>query len=826
MKHARSIIGGLACGLLPAALFASAAVQPIVTELEFPTYCFSDPDPVPRTESPLYPYFRFDGSTEKSMPRKWKAVILENEKIKVTMLPEIGGKVWGAEDKASGKAFLYYNHVVKFRNIALRGPWCSGGIEFNFGITGHAPTSATPVDWLVRTNADGSASYFAAATEYINRTTWQVEVRLAPGEEHFTMRTVWFNGTDVEMPLYHWMNAAFPLSPNAEFVFPGRNYVGHPGDAHAWPVDDAGRDLSVYSNNAFGSNKSYHVINGDNRIFGIWWPEIGMGAVHRNARYGKFGRKIWLWSLARSGAIWEDLLTDNDGQYAELQSGRAFQQPRLPCDKTPFKIPPFVPGSTECFDETWGVVHSRDDFGRPETNVRPRPVEMPKDFDWNSPQGLYIRGVQMIRDRNDIGGGERLLKTALESDGCFVPALDALSSLALRQTRYADAVSYAERALAIDTYDGPANLSAGLAALAQNDIPTAKERLGAAAFAPELRAVAFARLARIALREKDWREALSLSDRALASNAMSLDALWSRAVALRKAGRLEEARRFVADKLASMPLFHALRYECGKTGGKDDFRTFVRGEFPHETFMDLASWYLEAGQEEEARELLGFAGERPLPLLWLAFMDRDIAALRHVAALPAAFEFPFRSDMLPALEWAAQENIGWKFKWYLALFRAANGAAEAADALLEACGQVPDDAAFYLYRAGRRVGERRLADALAAERCGGGWRAGLMRCKCETDAGETAAALATAERIVKEYPDVNQVKLAYARALLAAKRYADCVKYLERIVILPSEYGENANDIWRAACHALGENAKAESWPENLGAGKPYPQAN
>ena len=86
--------------LMSGALFASAPVQPIVTELEFPTYGFSDPDPVPRTESPLYPYFRFDGSAEKSAPRKWKAVILENEKIKVTMLPEIGGKVWGAEDKA------------------------------------------------------------------------------------------------------------------------------------------------------------------------------------------------------------------------------------------------------------------------------------------------------------------------------------------------------------------------------------------------------------------------------------------------------------------------------------------------------------------------------------------------------------------------------------------------------------------------------------------------------------------------------------------------------------------------------------------------------
>ena len=145
MKHTYAIRNSILCSLITAAWSASAAVQPIVTELEFPTYGFSDPDPVPRTESPLYPYFRFDGSSEKSAPRKWKAVILENEKIKVTMLPEIGGKVWGAEDKASGKAFIYYNHAVKFRNIALRGPWCSGGIEFNFGITGHAPTSATPV---------------------------------------------------------------------------------------------------------------------------------------------------------------------------------------------------------------------------------------------------------------------------------------------------------------------------------------------------------------------------------------------------------------------------------------------------------------------------------------------------------------------------------------------------------------------------------------------------------------------------------------------------------------------------------------------------------
>ena len=140
----------------------------------------------------------------------------------------------------------------------------------------------------------------------------------------------------------------------------------------------------------------------------------------------------------------------------------------------------------------------------------------------------------------------------------------------------------------------------------------AKERLGVATFASELRPAAFAKLARIALREKDWREAQRLSDRALAANALSLDALWSRAVALRKAGRTDDARRFAAATLSGLPLFHVLRYEAGKVGGKDDVRAFVRGEFPHETFMDMAAAYLEAGLNEEVRELLGFAGEHPL----------------------------------------------------------------------------------------------------------------------------------------------------------------------------------------------------------------------
>ncbi|MBL0110582.1 MAG: DUF5107 domain-containing protein [Saprospiraceae bacterium] len=85
---------------------------------------------------------------------------MENQYIKLMILPEIGGKIWAAWDKASGEAFIYNNQVVKFRDVAMRGPWTSGGIEANYGIIGHTPNCATPVDYKTQSNADRSVKLF------------------------------------------------------------------------------------------------------------------------------------------------------------------------------------------------------------------------------------------------------------------------------------------------------------------------------------------------------------------------------------------------------------------------------------------------------------------------------------------------------------------------------------------------------------------------------------------------------------------------------------------------------------------------------------------
>src|SRR5688572_28860796 len=124
----------------------------------FTTYPFSDPDPIPDMTK-IYPYYRFDGYTDKPVQKQWKVVELENDYIKVMILPEVGGKIWAAIEKSTGKSFIYYNHTVKFRDVAMRGPWTSGGIEPNYGIIGHTPNCATPVDYITMKKKNGRVSW-------------------------------------------------------------------------------------------------------------------------------------------------------------------------------------------------------------------------------------------------------------------------------------------------------------------------------------------------------------------------------------------------------------------------------------------------------------------------------------------------------------------------------------------------------------------------------------------------------------------------------------------------------------------------------------------
>ncbi len=324
--------------LLVLLLIGAACEAATLTERQetIKTYPFGAPDPVAilarsglgGRHARIYPYSFIDRFSSKAVDQTWTAVHLENPYIKVSVLPQVGGKVWAAVEKSTGREFVYTNQVLRFREIALRGPWTSGGIEFNFGVVGHAPTCATPVDYCLREGPDGSVTCIVGTMDLASRTRWSVAVTLAPDKAYFETRAFWYNPTAVNQSYYVWMNGAVEVSEDLQNLLPGQQHIGHNFSVplRPWPRDTGGRDLSWYRNNRFGSHKSYFTVGQYKNVYGGYRHDAEFGFGHW-ARYDDVpGQKLWLWALSRQGGIWEDLLTDTDGQYVEPQAGRLFNQ--------------------------------------------------------------------------------------------------------------------------------------------------------------------------------------------------------------------------------------------------------------------------------------------------------------------------------------------------------------------------------------------------------------------------------------------------------------------------------------------------------------------
>lgn len=321
------------------------------------TYPYNDPNPVPiltERRDEIFPYHSFQGYSVKGTVQKWDVVKLENDYIQVWVMPSDGGKVWGAIEKSTGKEFIYRNEVMKYRNISMRGPWTSGGIELNFGFIGHNPSTCVPVDYKMTENPDGSVSCIVGNYDLPSRTKWYVEVRLQKDKAYFDTYAMWINPTPLNQTYYNWMTGAAVVTDDLEFQYPGTAEIGHGGEFGLWPVNKAGRDVSWYKNNNFESSKSYHVVGEYNDFMGGYYHNSQFGYGHYALYDDMPGHKLWLWSLARDGGIWEQLLTDSDGQYMEFQAGRMHNQyGGTSAFKTPISQTPFNPGLTDRWHEIW-----------------------------------------------------------------------------------------------------------------------------------------------------------------------------------------------------------------------------------------------------------------------------------------------------------------------------------------------------------------------------------------------------------------------------------------------------------------------------------------
>ncbi len=319
------------------------------------TYPFTSPNPIPilTQDTRLYPYHSFSGYDSEGTPKEWEAIKMENDHIEIYVLPGVGGKIWGAIDKKNGQEFIYKNEVLKFRNIALRGPWTSGGIEFNFGVIGHTPSTASPVDYYTRYNKDGSISTFVGTMDLPSRTEWRVEIKLDEKNANFTTNAFWYNATPSSQSYYNWMTAAASAEKDLELIFPGDRYLKHSGEVSSWPIDNKKRNLSLYENNSFEGHKSYHVVGHWKNFFGGYYHSKDYGFGHWSHHDKMPGQKLWLWALSDEGKIWENHLTDDDGQYIEFQAGRQLVQFSPDNKFNPLKKASFNPLDTDIWSEVW-----------------------------------------------------------------------------------------------------------------------------------------------------------------------------------------------------------------------------------------------------------------------------------------------------------------------------------------------------------------------------------------------------------------------------------------------------------------------------------------
>ncbi|HZD58160.1 MAG TPA: DUF5107 domain-containing protein, partial [Anaerolineales bacterium] len=216
-------------------------VRTSIEEITLPTYALlgENPNPVFRSQygvAHIYPYTLQDEIARKSTNITYRALVLENRYLRVTVLPGLGGRVYSVYDKVSEREVFYRNPVIKFSPLAIRGAFFSGGVEFSFPVA-HAPTTADPVNWDIRQEVDGSASISIGGIEHISGMCWTIKLSLYPDRCALAQDVRLYNPTPIPGRYHYWTNASLDSDDQTEFVYPLQRVRSYEfAGTASWPV--------------------------------------------------------------------------------------------------------------------------------------------------------------------------------------------------------------------------------------------------------------------------------------------------------------------------------------------------------------------------------------------------------------------------------------------------------------------------------------------------------------------------------------------------------------------------------------------------------------
>ena len=304
-----------------------------------PTYEVGTPEKYPvfldkrvyqASSGTVYPHPVTEKISDEKIDKEWDVIYLENDYIKVMIIPSLGGRIQMAYDKIRERHFVYYNSVIKPALVGLTGPWISGGIEFNWP-QHHRPSTYDPTDFYIEENSDGSKTVWVSEVERMFRTKGMAGFTLYPDKAYIEIKAQLYNRTPHPQTFLWWANPAVAVNEHYQSVFPPDvNAVFDHGkrDVSEFPIAKGeyykvdyspGTDISRYENIPVPT--SYMAIQSEYDFVGGYENDTKGGLLHVADHHVSPGKKQWTWGNGDFGQAWDRNLTDTDGPYIELMCG-------------------------------------------------------------------------------------------------------------------------------------------------------------------------------------------------------------------------------------------------------------------------------------------------------------------------------------------------------------------------------------------------------------------------------------------------------------------------------------------------------------------------
>ena len=278
----------------------------------------------------VLPYRMQDQYSRRREPLSFRSIVLENEFLKATFAPELGGRLLSLIFKPFERELLHRNPVFQPANLAIRNAWFSGGIEWNIGQFGHTFTTCSPIFAAEIQGAQGEPGLRLYEFERCKRLFWQIDFYLPPNYPFLIAYTRVVNPNNQPVPMYWWSNVAVNERPDVRVLAPASQalYGAFEKDGTAFSLTDLpglpsldGAD-GTYSLNSTFANEFFFQCDGVEMPWEAALDGKGCGFIEASTNRLRY-RKLFCWGTHAGGRHWQEFLSQPGEAYLEIQAGLA-----------------------------------------------------------------------------------------------------------------------------------------------------------------------------------------------------------------------------------------------------------------------------------------------------------------------------------------------------------------------------------------------------------------------------------------------------------------------------------------------------------------------